>query len=85
MSDFQFRGRDEVEGEIVVERGAGMLAAIEVKATATLTDADYCGLHKLKQAAGKRFNKGIVLYDGEISPSFGGFYAVPDRRLWEAA
>ena len=48
--------------------------------------ADFRGLHKLKQAAGKRFTKGIVLYDGEISASFGeGFYAVPIRRLWEVA
>ncbi len=29
---------------------------------------------------------GIVLYDGEISASFGeGFYAVPICRLWEKA
>lgn len=85
VSFFHFRDRDGVEVDIVVERGAGMLAGVEVKAAATVTDADFRGLHKLKQAAGKRFTKGIVLYDGEISASFGdGFYAVPIRRLWEA-
>jgi uncharacterized protein len=85
VSFFHFRDRDGVEVDIVVERGAGMLAGIEVKAAATVTDADFRGLHKLKQAAGKRFTKCIGLYDGEISASFGeGFYAVPIRRLWEA-
>lgn len=50
----------------------------------SFTDADFRGLRKLKQAAGKQFAKGIVLYDGEISASFGeGLYAVPIRRLWE--
>jgi hypothetical protein len=84
VSFFHFRDRDGVEVDIVVERGAGALAGIEVKAAATVTDADFRGLHKLKQAAGKRFTKGIVLYDGEISASFGdGFYAVPIRYLWE--
>jgi hypothetical protein len=86
LSFFHFRDRDGVEVDIVLERGAGVLAGIEVKAAATVTDADFRGLRKLKQAAGKRFTKGIVLYDGEISASFGeGFYAVPIRRLWETA
>ncbi len=86
LSFFHFRDRDGVEVDIVLERGAGALAGIEVKAAATVTDADFRGLRKLKQAAGKRFIKGIVLYDGEISASFGeGFYAVPIRHLWEKA
>lgn len=86
LSFFHFRDRDGVEVDIVVERGAGALAGIEVKAAATVTDADFRGLRKLKQAAGKRFTNGVVLYDGEISASFGeDFYAVPIRRLWEAA
>lgn len=86
LSFFHFRDRDGAEVDIVVERGAGALAGIEVKAAATVTDADFRGLHKLKQAAGKRFTKGVVLYDGEISASFGeGFYAVPIRRLWDLA
>ena len=86
VSFFHFRDRDGVEVDIVLERGAGALAGIEVKAAATVVDADFRGLRKLKQAAGKRFVKGVVLYDGEISASFGeGFYAVPIRQLWEKA
>jgi len=50
----------------------------------SFTDVDFRSLRKLKQTAGKRFAKGIVLCDGEISASFGErLYAVPIRRLWE--
>ena len=84
ISFFHFRDRDGVEVDIVLEQGAGAIAGIEVKAAATITDADFRGLRKLKQASGARFRKGVVLYDGEISASFGdGFYAVPLRALWE--
>jgi len=62
------------------------VAGIEVKAAATVTAADFRGLRKLKQAAGKRFATGVVLYDGEVTAPFGdGLFAVPIRRLWEAA
>ena len=86
VSFFHFRDRDGVEVDIVLERGAGAVSGVEVKAAATVTDTDFRGLRKLKQAAGKRFVKGVVLYDGEISASFGeGFYAVPIRHLREGA
>jgi hypothetical protein len=70
--------------DIVLERGAGEVAGIEVKASATVTGADFGGLRKLKVAAGKRFAAGAVLYDGESCASFGeGLHAVPIRALWE--
>ena len=79
-----FRDRDGVEVDLVLERGANEVAAIEVKAAATVTGADFRGLRKLKDAAGKRFRAGIVLYDGESSARFGErLYAVPIRALWD--
>ena len=81
-----FRDKDGAEVDIVLERGAQEVAGIEVKAAATVTNADFRGLRKLREAAGKRFTAGVVLYDGEASAGFGEeFYAVPIRRLWEAA
>lgn len=81
---FHYRDRDGVEVDIVLERGARQLAGVEVKAGATVSAADFRGLRALQQAAGKRFAGGIVLYDGEVSASFGvGLYAVPLRALWE--
>jgi len=83
---FHFRDKDGAEVDVVIERGARSLAGVEVKAAASVTNADFRGLRKLKDAAGKRFAAGVVFYDGEISASFGdGLYAVPIRALWEAA
>jgi uncharacterized protein len=85
ISFYHFRDRDGADVDIVVERGVRAVAGVEVKASATVTAADFRGLRKLRDATGKRFTSGVVLYDGEISVGFGdGLYAVPMRRLWEA-
>jgi predicted AAA+ superfamily ATPase len=81
---FHFRDKDGAEVDIVLERGARELVGVEVKASATVTVADFRGMRKLREGAGKRFAAGVVLYDGEITASFGdGFFAVPLRALWE--
>ena len=84
MSFFHFRDKDGAEVDVVIERGAQALAGVEVKASATVTASDFRGLRKLRDAAGSRFAGGVVLYDGEMSASFGdGLYAAPIRLLWE--
>lgn len=81
---YHFRDKDGAEVDIVLERDSRDMAGVEVKAAATVTAADFRGLRKLKDAAGKRFAAGVVLYDGEASAGFGdGLYAVPIRALWE--
>jgi predicted AAA+ superfamily ATPase len=81
---FHYRDKDGVEVDIVIERGTHHVAGVEVKASATVTAADFRGLRKLKEVVGKRFAGGVVLYDGETSASFGdGLHAVPIRALWE--
>jgi len=81
---FHFRDRDGVEVDIVIERGARAVAGVEVKAGATVTESDFRGLRKLQHAAGRRFVRGVVLYDGESALSFGEqLQAVPIRSLWE--
>jgi len=81
---FHFRDKDGYEVDVVIERGNRALAGVEVKASATLTFADFRGLRRLKAAAGKRFAAGVVLYDGETAASFGEtMYALPLRMLWE--
>ena len=81
---YHFRDKDGAEVDIVLERGGHQVAGVEVKAAATVTGADFRGLRKLREAAGKRFAGGVVLYDGETSAGFGdGLYAVPIRALWE--
>jgi len=84
ISFFHFRDKDGAEVDIVLERGARELVGVEVKASATVTAADFRGMRKLREAAGKRFIAGVVLYDGEITASFGdGLFAIPLRALWE--
>jgi uncharacterized protein len=79
-----FRDKDGVEVDLVLERGSGQVAGVEVKAAATVTAADFRGLRKLKEACGRKFAAGVVLYDGETSVGFGeGMYAFPIRMLWE--
>lgn len=83
---YHFRDKDGAEVDIVLERGVQAVAGIEVKAAATVTEADFRGLRKLQAAAGERFVAGVVLYDGESSVGFGpGFFAAPIRTLWESS
>ena len=81
---FHYRDRDDFEVDIVLEQGGGTVAGAEVKAAATVTEADFRGLRKLRDAAGKRFAAGVVLYDGSATARFGdNLFAVPLRLLWE--
>ena len=84
LSFFHYRDKDQVEVDIVIERGGTAVAGVEVKASATVMTSDFRGLRKLKEASGDRFTAGVVLYDGEIASSFGeGMFAVPIRSLCE--
>jgi predicted AAA+ superfamily ATPase len=81
---YHFRDKDSFEVDIVLELGASEIVGIEVKASATVTAADFRGLRKLKDTAKGRFIAGVVLYDGETGVSFGNrMYAEPIRLLWE--
>ncbi len=78
-----FRDRDGYEVDMVLERDGHALAGVEVKAAATVTEADFRGLRKFEQAAGQRFACGVVLYDGENSVRFAeNLFAVPVKALW---
>jgi hypothetical protein len=79
-----FRDKDGYEVEFLLGRGAGQIAGIEVKASATVTAVDFRGLRRLREGAGKAFVEGVVLCDGETSVGFGeGLWAIPIRALWE--
>ncbi len=79
-----FRDKDGMEVDIVLEGTGQRVAGVEVKASSTVTAGDFRGLRKLKETAGKRFATGVVLYDGEVTTTFGDrLFAVPIRSLWE--
>jgi predicted AAA+ superfamily ATPase len=78
-----YRDADKVEVDVVVENSAGQLVGVEVKASATVKEADLRGLRKLAGLAGESFTMGVVLYDGdETMPMGDGIWAAPISTLW---
>ena len=72
--------------DIVMEQEGQRVAGLSVKAGEDVTSSDFRGLSRLKDVVGGRFSNGVILYDGEVSTSFGdSLYAVPIQRLWQGA
>jgi predicted AAA+ superfamily ATPase len=81
---FHFRTHGGREVDIVLEADDGRLVGIEVKAAATIGAADLKGLAALREVAGKRFHRGVVLYTGRETLPFGpDLWALPMSALWQ--
>lgn len=80
---FHYREYDGLEIDLVLERPDGGLAAIEVKATASPGRGDFKGMRRFADASGSSFVRGVLLYGGDTTISFGpNLYAVPIASLW---
>ncbi len=80
---FHFRTHQHQEVDVVLERANGQLLGFEIKASATVTPADFKGLKALQAATPDRFVHGVVLYSGGSVIPFGdGLSAVPLTALW---
>lgn len=78
-----FRDKDQHEIDIVLQNRSGQIVGIEVKASATVSYADFSGLRKLAEAYPKRFVLGLVLYDHDKAVPFGErMVAAPISTLW---
>lgn len=78
-----YRDKDGAEVDIVLEHSGTRISGVEVKASSTVHPSDFRGLRRLREASGKRFVCGVVLYDGEVAAGFGdGMFAVPISDLW---
>ena len=83
LTPHHFRDQQMHEVDIVLERDDGMVAGIEVKASATVRSGDFTGLRYLAETCGERFAYGIVLYDSTDLVPFGNrLAAVPLSCLW---
>lgn len=83
LAPYHFRDQEMREVDIVLERDDGLLAGIEVKASATVRASDFKGLRTLSEVCGDRFAFGAVLYDGEDVVPFGErLAAAPISCLW---
>jgi len=78
-----YRDKDGAEVDVVIEHVGARVSGVEVKASSTVHPTDFRGLRRLREATGKRFVCGVVLYDGEMTVGFGdGMFAVPIAMLW---
>lgn len=82
---FHFRTQSQAEIDLVLEDERGKIVGIEVKSSETVSADDFKHFHHLKEAAGKDFLRGIVLYAGQKILPFGkDLIALPISALWDA-
>ncbi|MDD2762875.1 MAG: ATP-binding protein [Opitutaceae bacterium] len=80
---FHFRTAAGSEVDVMLEKADGSVAAIEIKASATVGASDFNALTALRDQLGKRFAAGIVLYLGDQVVPFGDkLTLVPLPALW---
>jgi len=78
-----FRASVGLEVDLVLETPDQRIVGVEVKASASITQGDFKGLRELRNAAGKAFVRGVVLYTGEqLMPFEEHLWAVPMGVLW---
>ena len=83
---YHFRTATGREVDIVLEASDRRVVGIEVKASASVGEADFGGLAALAEAAGKKFVRGVIIYLGDHVVPFGDrFWAVPIDEIWQAA
>ena len=80
---YHFRTAVGSEVDVVVEKADGSVAAIEVKASATVASSDFAALKALRDQLGKQFRAGVVLCLGDqIVPCDDKLWLVPAPALW---
>ena len=68
---------------MVLENSDGSVAALEVKAGATVSASDFAALEALRDQLGRQFQAGLVLYLGDQIVPFGDkLWLVPVPALW---
>src|SRR5580704_9132504 len=84
LKPYHFSIHSGAEVDLILEDRKKHLYGIEIKSTASVSQSDFNGLKRLAEIAGKKFQRGIVLYGGEHM--IGGFgenlQAVPISALW---
>jgi hypothetical protein len=82
---FHFRSHEGSEIDFILEEPGGRLVGVEVKASTAVAGTDFKGLRYLAERLPKRFHRGLVLYTGDETVSFGPrLQAVPLAALWRS-
>jgi predicted AAA+ superfamily ATPase len=80
---FHFRSYAGQEVDLVLEADDGRVVGIEVKAAGVVAERDFNGLRALRETAGRRFHRGVILYTGAETLPFGpSLWATPISALW---
>jgi hypothetical protein len=80
---YHFRTAAGAEVDVILERADGTVAGVEVKASSTVSPADFAALRTLRDQLGQRFAAGIVLYLGDQFIPFGDKLSLaPLWALW---
>jgi predicted AAA+ superfamily ATPase len=80
---FHYRSHAGQEIDLLLEDARGRLVGIEIKARQTLDGRDFRALRDLATDLPERFHRGVVLYTGSESVSFGDrLQALPVEALW---
>jgi predicted AAA+ superfamily ATPase len=78
-----YRDKDQAEVDFILENGPGVVAGVEVKASATARPEDFAGLKRMRDSLGASFVAGVLLYDGDHSQQVGDrLWAAPMSSLW---
>lgn len=81
-----FRTQAGKEVDFVLENPSADIVGIEVKASGAVTRDDFRGIEELRRLSGDRFVRGIVLYGGAETLSFGDrLVATPIGSVWTPA
>lgn len=81
---FHYRTEGGREVDIVLEDAKGRIVGIEVKAAMAVGRNDIAGLKDLREAAGDKWVRGILLHPGlGITPFAKDIHAIPMSALWE--
>ena len=81
---YHYRDREKRKIDFIIENAEGMLLGIEVKASATVTQAHFKHLNWFREhLKGQAPFIGIILYTGEhITPFGDNLWALPISTLW---
>jgi uncharacterized protein len=81
---YHFRTESAREVDVVLEDAKGRVVGIEVKASGSIGHDDLAGLKHLREIAGDKWVRGIVLHTGTgVTPFAKDLHAVPMSALWE--
>jgi predicted AAA+ superfamily ATPase len=81
---YHFRTTADKEVDIVLEAPDGRIVGVEVKSSGDVNAHDFAGMKELAEIAGNKFHRGIVLYTGRETVSFGpNLAAIPISALWQ--